>query len=215
MLRPASRWPVTPWRLSARSRLLRPTMKRNSSAFRSVSFSRLRPCRSIRYSLLGGIASDGAGHAPGTTAAAAEFAAGHADHLDAMLAQHGVGGDVAVVAEDHPGSDREVIVPVVPLLTFGGPDVLVSDQHGDLGYAQRLRQCVPQAAVVCDLKPSVRVVVSDGPGSPVAVDVGVEHEGSAVDHGHHRVEVHHRVRLGQLDGDYGTGLGAGEEGAGE
>ena len=55
--------------------------------------------------LLGWIALDRAGHAAGAAAAAAEFAAGHVEHLDAVLAQHGVGGDVAVVAEDYAGSD--------------------------------------------------------------------------------------------------------------
>src|SRR5580658_341578 len=107
MLRPASRVPVTPRRLSARSCLARSTRNRNSSALRSVSFSRLRPRRSIRCSsgLLGGIALDRAGHAAGTAAAAAEFAAGHVEHLDAVLAQHRVGGDVAVITEDDAGGD--------------------------------------------------------------------------------------------------------------
>src|SRR5580700_11890658 len=150
MLRPASRCPVTPWRLSARSCLARSTRKRNSSAFRSVSFKRLRPRRSIRLSSysLGRIALDRAGHAPGAAAPAAEFAAGHLDHLDAMLAQHGVGGVVAVIAEDDAGGDRQVVGPVVPLLPLGGPDVLVGDQHCDRVHADRLSESVPQAAIV-------------------------------------------------------------------
>ena len=140
---------------------------------------------------------------------------GTVDHLDAVLAQHGVGGDVAVVAEDHAGGDGQVVVPVVPLLALGRPDVLVGDQHGDLVHAQRLREGVPQAVVVGDLQVCAVAAAGDGPRPRVAVDVGVEHEGGAVDHGHHRVEVHHRVRLGQLDGDDGVGLAAGEQGAGE
>src|SRR3984957_1037989 len=52
--------------------------------------------------LLGRIALDRAGHAAGTAAATAEFAAWHLDHLDAVLAQHSVGGDVAA---EHPGPD--------------------------------------------------------------------------------------------------------------
>src|SRR3984957_15845027 len=65
--------------------------------------------------LLGRIALDRAGQAAGTAAATADFAAWHLDHLDAVLAQHSVDGDVAVVAQDDAGGDREVVVPVVPL----------------------------------------------------------------------------------------------------
>ena len=40
----------------------------------------------------------------------------------------------------------------------------------------------------------------------MAVEVRVEDEGVAIDHRHRRVEVHHRVRLRQLDGDDAIGL---------
>jgi hypothetical protein len=54
--------------------------------------------------LLGRIALDRPGHAAGPATATAEFAAWHLDHLDAVLAQHSVDGDVAVVAQDDAGA---------------------------------------------------------------------------------------------------------------
>ena len=52
-------------------------------------------------------------------AAAAEFRAADGDHLDAGLAQQRVGVDVAVVADDHAGLERDDVVAVVPLLALG------------------------------------------------------------------------------------------------
>ena len=96
------------------------------------------------------LALDGAGHAPRAASASPELAPRDRHDLDAVLAQHGVGRDVAVVAEDHPGSDRQVVGPVVPLLTLGGPDVLVGRQHRDLRDLEDLGQSVPQAVVPRD-----------------------------------------------------------------
>src|SRR5581483_12474572 len=94
--------------------------------------------------LLGGIAFDRAGHAARPAAAAAELAARDGDHLDAVLAQHGVGGDVAFVPDDDAGSHGQVVGAVVPLLSLGRPDVLVGAQHRDLVHVQGPRDGVPQ-----------------------------------------------------------------------
>jgi hypothetical protein len=99
------------------------------------------------------------------------------------------------------------------LLAFCGPDVLVGDQHRNRVHAESLGEGVPQAVVVGDLQ--VIPVGGDGPRAQVAVEVGVEHEGGAVDHGHQGVEVHRRVRLGNLGGDHGASLAGLEQGAGE
>src|SRR6185312_663430 len=74
------------------------------------------------------VALDGTAHAPGTTAAAAEFAAGDRHHLDAVPTQVRVGRDVALVAEDDAGLDGEEVAAVVPLLALRGPLVLVGPE---------------------------------------------------------------------------------------
>jgi hypothetical protein len=76
----------------------------------------------LRLAAALGIALDRAGHTARATAATAKFLTGHGDDLDAVLAQHRVGGDVALVAEDDPRGDGQVVVPVVPLLPLGRPD---------------------------------------------------------------------------------------------
>ena len=72
------------------------------------------------------------------------------DDLDAVLAQHRVGGHIALVAHDHTGGHGQVVGAVVPLLALGGPDVLVRGEHGDLVDLEDLGQGVPQAVVPGD-----------------------------------------------------------------
>ncbi|TYC16374.1 hypothetical protein FXF65_07095 [Actinomadura syzygii] len=79
------------------------------------------------------VALEGAAHAAGAAAAAAEFAAGDGDDLDVVVAEHGVGGDVAFVGEDDAGFDGKDVVAVVPLLAFGGADVLLGGEEVDAG----------------------------------------------------------------------------------
>src|ERR1022692_1373980 len=98
------RWPL---RLAALRSPARSTRKRNSSADKSVSLSRLRPVRSTctpQYAVRassGGIAFDRAGHAARTAAAAAELIADHVDDLDAVVAQNRVRGHIALVPHHH------------------------------------------------------------------------------------------------------------------
>ena len=131
-----------------------------------------------------------------------------------MLAQHRVGGDIALVAHDHPGGHGQEVGPVVPLLPLGGPDVLVGGEHGDLLDPEDLGEGLPQAVVPGDRESVWLVAGGQGPAPQVPVEVGVEHERGRVDHGHHRVEVHEGVTVGELDGHHLRRLSGGEQGPG-
>ena len=60
--------------------------------------------------------------------------------LDAVLAQVGVGGDVALVGDDHAGADGEHVAAVVPLLALGRVDVLGGGEDVDVVEAERVRR---------------------------------------------------------------------------
>src|SRR5579859_4965202 len=90
---------------------------------------------------------DRAGHAPRPAPAPAKFAARDGDDLDAVLAQHRVGGDVALVPDDHPWRYRQVVGAVVPLLPLGGAAVLIGGQHPDRVQAEDLRDRGPQVTI--------------------------------------------------------------------
>src|SRR6478735_8209820 len=81
--------------------------KRISSVVKSISFrkERLRRFRAMGVPLGSerGVALDGAGHAVGAAAAAAELVALDGEDLDAGLAQRRVGTGVALVADDNAG----------------------------------------------------------------------------------------------------------------
>jgi len=63
-----------------------------------------------------GVALDRAAHTAGAASAASELAARHGDHLDAVVLQVGIGGDVPFIGHDHARLDREHVAAVVPLL---------------------------------------------------------------------------------------------------
>src|SRR5215203_1695991 len=98
-----------------------------------------------------GVALDGAGHAAGAAAAAAEFLAGDRDDLDAVLPQESVGRGVALVAEDHAGSDGEEVVAVVPLLALRAEQVDRRPHHTHLLDADRLGDDGEELGVLGDL----------------------------------------------------------------
>jgi acetylornithine deacetylase/succinyl-diaminopimelate desuccinylase-like protein len=160
-----------------------------------------------------GVPFNGTGHAPRATAAAAQFAAGDRDDLDAVLAQHRVRGHVALIADHHAGRHGQVVVPVVPLFPFGGPDVGVRGQHGDLVQVEHRGDGVPQALVRGDLEALLARPQRPRPQS--RIQVGVQHERAGADHGQYRVQVHHRAGGGQLDGDHGGDLPVAEQRLGE
>src|SRR5215472_5922164 len=62
------------------------------------------------------VADQRAGHAVPAAAAAAQFGTDDRDDLDPGLAQQRIGAGVAVISEDHTGSDRDEVVAAVPLL---------------------------------------------------------------------------------------------------
>jgi hypothetical protein len=63
----------------------------------------------------------------------------------AIPAQHRVGRHVAFITITTPGRHGEVVGAIVPLLTLGGPDVLVGGQD----RAKHYRHGVPQTVVAC------------------------------------------------------------------
>src|SRR5665811_467262 len=75
----------------------------------------------------------------GAAAAPAELAAGHGDHLDPVVAQVRVAGDVALVGHDQTRPDGEHVAAVIPLLALGGVDVLDGGEDPDGVQPQRRR----------------------------------------------------------------------------
>src|SRR5215475_1778367 len=71
-------------------------------------------CCSVRR-----LSPDRAGHAVTAAAAAAELGATDRDYLDPLLPEEGIGGDIAVVGNDHARLERHDVVAVIPLLPFG------------------------------------------------------------------------------------------------
>ena len=71
-----------------------------------------------------GVPLDRAAHAARPAPAPAQLAARDLDHLDALLAQMGVGGDVALVGDHHARLDGEHVAAVVPLLALRRVHVL-------------------------------------------------------------------------------------------
>ena len=124
-------------------------------------------------------------------------------HLDAGLAQRGVGAGVALVADDDAGLERDDVVAVVPLLALGleGVTAGLDDAH--------LRVCRapwPSARAACRSAPP-------RPGRPARRPGGSPRCGAAdhlreegdqvpVAHGDDRVQVHVAARLGQVHGEH-------------
>ena len=112
------------------------------------------------------------------------------------------------------------MVPSSPLLPLGGPDVLVRAQHRDLVHPEYPGDRVPQV-VVAGHRHGARSyrggvpVRGQRPGPRLALQEGVLDEGGPVDHGHHRVQVHHGPRGRQLDGDDPARLASPEQRAGQ
>ena len=69
---------------------------------------------------------DGAGHAAGSAPSRPSSLPSMVMTSMPACAQHGVGVDVALVADDDAGRDGEDVVAVVPLLALGGSDVLAA-----------------------------------------------------------------------------------------
>lgn len=138
------------------------------------------------------------------------------DDLDALLAEVGVGGDVALVADDDSGREREEVAAVVPLFALGARHVLRRGEHPHLVEVEGLGERGRQVGVGGDVEAG-RVGVT-GPQGPRAQGVGearVDGEGVAVEHGQHGVEVHVRTGGGELDGDQPGDRAVGEEPPGQ
>src|ERR1019366_877650 len=125
----------------------------NSSLVKSISLRKLRPLRFIMIpsegcgARLRRVAHEGAGHTTRTATSPTELFAGDGDNFDTVLAQHGVGGDIAFVSHDDTGSDGQVVRTVVPLLSLGGPDVLVGGEDLDLVTFKDIGQFAPEFLV--------------------------------------------------------------------
>src|SRR5664280_2276057 len=81
--------------------------------------------------MLDSLPLDWTGHAAGASAAPPQLAAGNGHHLDPVLAQVHVAGDVALVGDDHTRADRQHVAAVIPLLALCGVDILDRGEHTD------------------------------------------------------------------------------------
>src|SRR4249919_2192903 len=98
---------------------------------RELRFFRLKDMTGSPVGSKRGIAFDWAGHAVAAAAALAELVSLDGDHLDAGLAQRGVGAGIAFVGHDHAGFERDHVIAVVPLLPLGleGVSAGLDDAH--------------------------------------------------------------------------------------
>ena len=110
-----------------------------------------------------------------------------------------------------PGRTARKFVAVVPLLALGGTEVLLGLQDPDLVEVECLRDRLEQVGVRGDRHSAV-VVGTNGPRPQVRIEVRVGDERLTIDHRHHGVEVHERMRPRQLDGDDLRCLACAEEG---
>src|SRR5690606_18596168 len=101
------------------------------------------PGRSVR-----GVAFERAAQAVRPAAPAAELRARYRDHLDALLAQAGVGVHVAVVGDHYAGLEREHVVALVVLLALGAEGIAAGLDHPDVVERQRLLHGVDHAPAV-------------------------------------------------------------------
>src|SRR5947209_5421024 len=81
---------------------------------------RLHNIRPSELSTLDWIAGDRAAHAPRPAATAGQLRPREREHLDSRLGQPAVRLDVALVADDDAGRDREHVVGLAPLLAACG-----------------------------------------------------------------------------------------------
>ena len=104
-------------------------------------------CVSVRFTmcvLRERVAQDRAGHAARAAASPAELGPGDGDDLDALLAERGVGVDVALVGDDDAGREGQDVVAVVPLLALGLEAVAAGRHDAQRGDAERLARGLEQ-----------------------------------------------------------------------
>ena len=171
-------------------------------------------CRSMAQNA--GSRSMRAGHAVAAAAALAELEALDGDHLDAGLAQRGVGAGVALVGDDDPGLERDDVVAVVPLLALGlegsppvsmtrilrTPRALAISSGSDPCYSSTTRL-------------SARLAGPDRPGPRPADHLREQGDQVAVAHRDHGVEVHVAARLGQVHREHLRRRSGAEQRAGD
>src|SRR5450631_838528 len=131
-LRCCSSRPAT---LSAFSDADRVSSPRHSRGVKSTSLRKFRPLR--LFDMLGSLPLDWTGHASGAAATPPQLAAGHGHHLDPVVAQVRVTGDIAFIGHDHTRADRQHVAAIVPLLALCGVDILDRGEHPDGVQPQR------------------------------------------------------------------------------
>ena len=141
-----------------------------------------------------------------------ELAGGDGDDLDAGLAQGGVGQDVAVVADDDAGLERDDVVAVVPLLALDAVDVAGGRDHPEVDADAPRRSSRP-GRVGSRRMSSPDGALSSGRrlnGDDAVDDRRVRRHQVVVAEGEHGVQVHRRPALRQAGDDHPLG-GAGLE----
>src|SRR5215813_14567112 len=92
-----------------------------------------RGCSSVDPDLLvHRIADDRASHAMSTSPATSQFRANYSDDFHALFAKEGITIRIAVVAKDHTGRDRDIVVTAVPLLSLGRISIASGIDHPQL-----------------------------------------------------------------------------------
>src|SRR5450756_2402784 len=110
---------------------------RHSTGAKSSSLRKFRPLR--LSDMLGSLPLDRTRHATGASAAPPELTARHGHHLDPVLTQVSVTGDVSLVGDDQPGADGEHVAAIIPLLALCGVDVLDRGEHPNSVQPERRR----------------------------------------------------------------------------
>src|SRR5665647_3578224 len=87
-----------------------------SSSLRKFRPLRFRPLR--LFDMLDSLPLDRTGHAARAAAAPPQLAPGHGHHLDPVLAQVRVAGDVALVGDDQTRADGQHVASVIPPVSY-------------------------------------------------------------------------------------------------
>ncbi len=148
------------------------------------------------------------GHAAGTAAAPGELGGGHLQHLDAVVAQDGVGHVVALVDDDLAGGDAQGVGAVVPLLPGGGDQIVASavDQLHVLRAGIQLQDVLQVGVYPFDGQLLRGVAGGDLIHRQRSDDGRMDGVLVHVDLGKHGVQVHESPAGGDLEGQDGADL---------
>lgn len=134
--------------------------------------------------------------------ATAQFAAGNGDDLNPSLTQLRIGIDVAVIAHDHTGFERDDVVAVVLLLTLGDIGIAAGFHDAQLLQAKRPSGDLDQRLLfLSDVQRAGLFAGADRIGHDPFGHIGEDRDQIAVAQGEQRIKMHRGPFDGQLAGD--------------